>query len=104
VHLVRNPLKVARSAAYREYWRRRVHAPFHFYRGDDGRRHFVWALTGNEEIFQHFDPSSLSLFQWYLIEWIEIESRAMSFLDEHQLHSRCATLHVARDLNDVFKI
>ncbi|MGH7954259.1 MAG: hypothetical protein ACREFE_20380, partial [Limisphaerales bacterium] len=67
VHLIRNPLKVARSEAYREMWRRRVRAPFHFYTGDDGRRHFAWALTGNEEIFQHFTGKKLTLFQWYLI-------------------------------------
>ncbi len=73
LHLIRDPLKVARSAAYREAWRRRVHAPFHFYRGDDGRRHFVWSLTGNEEIFQSFRPGQLNLFQWYLVEWIELK-------------------------------
>jgi len=104
VHLIRDPLKVARSAAYREAWRRRVHAPFHFYKGDDGKKHFVWALTGNEEIFRHFEPATPSLFQWYLLEWIEIENRAMSFLQQHQLHSRCVTLRVPRDLNDVATI
>ena len=100
IHLIRDPLKVARSQAYREAWRRRVHAPFHYYRGDDGRRHFVWSLTGNEPIFQKFQRSGLTLFQWYLLEWIEIENRAMAFLEEHQLRSRCYTLHVPTDLND----
>lgn len=100
IHLVRDPLHVAHSETFRETWRRRVHAPFHFYVGDDGRRHFCWALTGNEEIFQHFRGRSLSMFQWYLIQWIEIENRAMRFLDEHQLYSRCFTLHSPRDLND----
>ncbi|HET7626360.1 MAG TPA: hypothetical protein VFM25_13965, partial [Verrucomicrobiae bacterium] len=84
--------------------RRRAHAPFHFYRGDDGRRHFAWALTGNEEIFQHFDRERLSLFQWYLIQWIEIENRAMKFLDENDLHERCFTLHAPGDLNHPEKI
>lgn len=100
IHLIRDPIKVARSEAYREDWRRRVHAPFHFYRGDDGRRHFVWALTGNEAVFQEFDSIQLTRFQWYLLEWIEIENRAMQFLGQHQLHSRCFTLHVPADLND----
>ncbi len=86
VHLVRDPVKVAHSEAWRETQRRRFHAPFHFYRGDDGRRHFVWALTGNEEIFQNFSGQPLTLFQWYLIQWIEIENRAMNFLDEFALH------------------
>lgn len=104
IHLLRDPLYVAKSEAYRQEWRRRVHAPFHFYKGDDGCRHFCWALTGNEEIFQHFCDRRLSLFQWYLIQWIEIENRAMEFLDAHELHGRCFTLHSCRDLNDASKI
>ena len=104
VHLVRNPLKVAKSEAYREQWRRRVHAPFHFYRGDDGCRHFCWALTGNEEIFRCYDRERLTLFEWYLIQWIEIENRAMRFLDEHKLHERCFSLHSTEDLNDPARI
>lgn len=100
IHLIRDPLKVARSEAYREDWRRRVHAPFHFYKGDDGRRHFVWALTGNEEIFRLFEATSLSRFQWYLLQWIEIENRAMNFLERNQLHGRCFTLRVPADLNE----
>jgi hypothetical protein len=104
VHLVRNPLKVAASEAYREEWRRRVRAPFHFYKGGDGKRHFAWALTGNEEIFQNFPGEKLTLFQWYLVQWIEIENRAMNFLAEHRLHDRCFTLDSPQDLNDAGKI
>lgn len=104
VHLIRDPLLVAKSEAWRQEWRQRLRAPFHFYTGDDGRRHFCWALTGNEEIFQHFEAKRLSLFQWYLIQWIEIENRAMTFLEQHQLHARCFTLHSSRDLNDSNRI
>jgi hypothetical protein len=104
VHLIRDPLKVAASEAYRELWRRRLHAPFHFYRGDDGKRHFAWALTGNEAIFQHFADAPLTLFQWYLIQWVEIENRAMDFLNANGLHGRCFTLHSPHDLNDAAKI
>ena len=104
VHLVRNPLKVAASEAYREEWRRRVRAPFHFYKGGDGKRHFAWALTGNEEIFQNFSGEKLTLFQWYLVQWIEIENRAMNFLTEHRLQDRCFTLDSPQDLNDAGKI
>jgi hypothetical protein len=104
IHLIRDPLKVARSQAYREAWRRRMHAPFHFYKGEDARRHFVWALTGNEAIFQCVGSQPLSLLQWYLLEWIEIENRAMRFLAQHQLHHRCFTLHTPRDLNDAAKV
>jgi len=104
VHLIRDPLMVARSAAWREGWRRRLRVPFHYYVGDDGQRHFVWALTGNEEIFSCFQRERLTLFQWYLLEWIEIENRAMRFLEEHQLHDRCVTLHSPLDLNNAAKI
>ncbi|HWI57369.1 MAG TPA: hypothetical protein VNZ22_09095 [Bacillota bacterium] len=104
IHLIRDPLKVARSEAYRETWRRRVHAPFHFYKGEDQQRHFVWALTGQEAIFQPFAGTGISLFQWYLIQWIEIENRAMQFLEQHQLQGRCFTLHSPGDLNDPAKI
>lgn len=104
VHLIRDPFKVAASEAYRELWRRRLHVPFHFYRGDDGKRHFAWALTGNEAIFQHFTSQPLTLFQWYLIQWVEIENRAMNFLDANGLHDRCFTLHSPHDLNDAAKV
>jgi hypothetical protein len=100
VHLIRDPLKVAKSEASREAWRQRLHAPFHYYRGDDGRRHFYWSLTGNEEIFQHFNLSDLSLFQRNLLQWIEIENRAISFLNAHNLRDRCFTIHAPRGLND----
>jgi hypothetical protein len=104
IHLVRDPLLVAKSEAWRQRWRERVHAPFHCYIGDDHRRHFCWALTGNEEIYIHFEAERLSLFQWYLIQWIEIENRAMRFLDEHGLRDRCFTLVCSRDLNDADKL
>lgn len=97
VHLVRDPLMAAKSEAQRIHQRR--HAPFHHYCGDDGRRHFYWSLTGNEEIYQNYDLARLSLFQKSLIEWIEIENRAMRFLDRHRLHDRCFTLDSPHDLN-----
>jgi hypothetical protein len=61
-------------------------------------------LTGNEEIFQHFTGVELTLFQWYLLQWIEIENRAMKFLDDNHLHDRCFTLNSPRDLNDAGKV
>jgi hypothetical protein len=42
----------------------------------------------------------MSLFQKYVIEWIEIENRAMAFLERHRWHDRCWTLDSPRDLND----
>jgi hypothetical protein len=104
VHLIRHPLKVAKSEAYRIGWRYRLRVPFHHYRGDDGQRYFVWSLTGKEPIYQHFDLCRLSLFQRCLIQWIEIENRAAWFLDEHQLRDRCFTLHTPGDLNDPARV
>lgn len=104
IHLIRDPVKVAKSEAWREAWRRRVHAPFHYYRGRDGSRYFVWSLTGREEIFQRFDRGRLSDFQRYLIQWIEIENRAMRFLEAHQLHGRCFTLHTPADFKNAARI
>ena len=99
IHLIRDPLMVAKSEAVRERRRQLARVPFHYYRGDDGRRHFYWSLTGNEQIYKTFDPDRLSLFQKYLIQWIEIENRAIRFLDQHALHDRCFTLDSPRDLN-----
>lgn len=104
IHLIRDPLMVAKSEAVRERRRRKAHAPFHYYRGDDGQLHFYWSLTMNEEIYRNFDLARLSFFQKYLIQWIEIENRAMHFLDEYQLHDRCFTLDSPRDLNTPSRI
>jgi hypothetical protein len=104
IHLIRDPLLVAKSEAVREERRRRAHAPFHYYKGDDGRRHFCWALTTNEEIYRHFDLTKLSLFQIYLIQWIEIENRAIRFLEQHRLGGRCFTMGSPRDLNSTAKL
>jgi hypothetical protein len=100
IHLARDPLLVARSESVREQRRLAARAPFHYYKGDDGRPHFCWSLTANEPIYDHFDRERMSLFQKYLIQWIEIENRAMAFLQRHQLRERCFTLDSPRGLND----
>jgi hypothetical protein len=104
IHLIRDPMRVAKSEEWRIGWRQRLHAPLHFYLGEDGKRHFAWGLTGNEQIFQSLGEMPLSLFQWCLVQWIEIENRAMRFLRENELWERCFTLHCPRDLNDRDKL
>jgi len=104
IHLIRDPMKVAKSEEWRIGWRQRLHAPFHFYVGDDGKKHFAWGLTGTEQIFRSLGEMQLSLFQWCLVQWIEIENRAMRFLDENGSQERCFTLHCPRDLNDPDKL
>jgi hypothetical protein len=98
-HLIRNPLEVARSEENREQWLNRIHAPDRRYRGRDGRLYTRWALTGLEPIFSSFELSQLTLFQRYLIQWIEIENRAMEYLRRFDMHDRCLTVHSPQELN-----
>jgi len=100
VHLVRDVLHVAKSEANREELCHRWHIPFRYAKGGDGSRFFRWALTGREPIFGSFDGKSLTRFQWYVLQWIEIENRAMRMLDRFSLHDRCLTLRSPDDLND----
>jgi hypothetical protein len=100
VHLVRDPLHVAKSEANRHDLIDWLHLPLRNYRGGDGRTYFRWSLTGLEPIFQHFDQSRLSRFAWYAIQWIEIENRAMQFLDRFGKRVDCITLHSPHELND----
>jgi hypothetical protein len=104
VHLVRNVLHVAKSEANREELIHRWRVPLRYARGSDGSRFFRWALTGIEPIFGHFAGMELTRFQWYVVQWIEIENRAMRMLDRFALHNRCLTLHSPQDLNDACRI
>lgn len=99
VHLIRDPRKVARSEANRHRAADRWRLPFCYYRAGS-ERFFRWALTGREPIFGRFAPGELSLFQWYVVQWIEIENRAMQILDRFDKHDDCVTLHTPRGLND----
>lgn len=103
VHLVRDPLKTARSEANRHLLFDQWRVPLRYYR-ERGKRYFRWALTGEEPIFASFDRGRLTLFQWYVIQWIEIENRAMRFIADNGLQDRCFTLHSPTDLNDPDRI
>jgi hypothetical protein len=98
-HLIRDPREVARSEANRESWLNKQHNPLRHYRAPDGRLYRSWALTELEPIFDGFDLSELTLFQRYLIQWIEIENRAMNYLRRHDMAGRCLTLYTPQDLN-----
>jgi hypothetical protein len=99
VHLVRDPLKVAKSEAYRHALLDWFRMPLRNYRGGDGRSYPRWALTGLEPIFE-FAGQTPTLFQRYVVQWIEIENRAMRFLDLHGKHADCFTLDSPLELND----
>lgn len=97
-HLIRHPLEVARSTANRETWLREQ-GRYRYYRGRDGRQYRWWTLTGLEPIYRSFDLDQLTLFQFHLVQWIEVENRAMEYLRRFDMQSRCLTLHVPHDLN-----
>ncbi len=100
IHLVRNPLKVAKSISNREILVNKYRIPLRYYRADDGNSYFRWSLTGKEPIYKNFDLNKLTPFQYYVIEWVEIENRAMHLLDEFAMHERCFTIQVGEELNN----
>jgi hypothetical protein len=104
VHLAREPIKVAKSEGYREELLDWLHLPLRNYRGSDGKKYFRWALTGLEPIFRHFDGAKLTRLQWYIVQWFEIENRAMRFLDQFGKHADCFTLHSPGELNNQTRV
>ena len=100
VHLVRHPAKVAKSELLREQLIRKVRMPFVDYKSDTGDRYFRWALTGKEAIYQHYAGHTLSRFQFYLLQWIEIEYRAMQLLKQNQWQDRVFFIDVDAQLKD----
>ncbi|UCD14485.1 MAG: hypothetical protein JSW60_03450 [Thermoplasmatales archaeon] len=100
IHVIRNPLKVARSELNRQMWLDKIHLPFRYYIGDNGERYFRWSLTGLEDIYHQVAIDLLSLYQKYAVQWIEIENRAMMFLEKYHKYSDCYTLSVPEDLNN----
>lgn len=97
IHLVRHPLLVAKSEYVRELAIRRMHLPFASYTTDAGERCFRWALTGRESLFQHYPPT-LSRFQFYLLQWLEIEHRAMQLIRANRWQDRVFFIDVGVDL------
>jgi hypothetical protein len=105
VHLVRDPLKVAKSEANRHAWLNAFHFPFRNYRGGDGRAYPRWALTTLEPIYRDVGETPvLTLFQRYVVQWIEIENRAMRFLDKFQKHAECITRESPHELNNAQRV
>ena len=110
IHSIRNPLEVAKSQLNRpdKVWIGELESglkikSYHFYPGDDGKKYCRWALTGKEKIFNDINMK-LTKYQKFLIQWIEIENRAMNFLEKYNKKNDCFTLNSPQDLNDVKKI
>lgn len=101
IHIIRNPLEVARSQLNRHIWLNKIRLPLRrYYRGDDGKKYFRWTLTGKEDIFQSVTLDALTPYQYLVLQWIEIENRAIRFLDTYNKHSECYTLMAPGDLNN----
>ncbi len=103
IHLIRNPLEVAKSQYHRPVW---IGEPdslwfrlFHTYMGEDNKRYLDWTLTGKEQIFKDISLD-LTRYQLLLVQWIELENRAMSLLETYHKHHDCFTLETPKDLND----
>ncbi len=107
IHLIRNPLEIAKSQYHRPVW---IGDPdslwfrlFHTYRGDDKKRYLDWTLTGKEQIFKDI-PLNLTRYQQLLVQWIELENRAINFLEKYHKHRDCFTLETPKDLNNGKKL
>jgi hypothetical protein len=99
VHMLRDPLKVAKSEQIRQQWGDGLHVPLRYVRDADGQMRFRWNFTGREPLFRAVGGETLSPIQFYVLQWIEIENRAMQFLDDYEKHDDCFRLEAPQDLN-----
>jgi len=107
IHLIRNPLEVAKSQYHRPVW---IGEPdslwfrlFHTYVGEDNKRYLDWTLTGNEQIFKDISLN-LTRYQQLLVQWIELENRAMHLLETYHKHCDYFALETPKDLNNEEKM
>jgi hypothetical protein len=100
IHLIRNPLKVVKSELNKQIIKNKTHFLFHYYKGEDGGKYVRWALTGLEDIFKDVNIEKITLYQKYVLQWIEIENRAMKFLNKYNKEKDCYTLFVPEDINN----
>jgi len=75
-----------------------------YYWGDDGNKYYIWSLTKKEKIYQDVNLKFLTPYQNYLLQWIEIENRAIDFLKKYDKHRDCFKLFNPEDLNDIKKL
>jgi hypothetical protein len=100
IHVYRDPIKAAKSEMNRQHFGDRYFVPFRYHPGTQGQRIFRFALSGEEQIFRDVRLERPSELQWYLLQWIEIENRAMRFLKENEKSKDCFSLAHPRDIND----
>jgi len=101
IHLIREPIKTAKSELNRHVTISQLHIPFSYAKGHDGIKYSRYALTGNEDIYKSVGTDNITLFQKYILQWIEVENRAIKFLDKYKKHDDCYTMNSPKDLNDI---
>lgn len=108
IHLIRSPIKMAKSALNRYKQVRKFRYPYR-YKADNGKKYIKWTLTGEEQIFKDYDcdwndlyklTDDNKIYQIILLHWIEIENRAMSFLNKYNKHKDCYILESPKNLNE----
>ncbi|MCH9640005.1 MAG: hypothetical protein K0U40_11010 [Betaproteobacteria bacterium] len=99
IHLVRDPRYVAKSELVREQLMRKIHFPFAYYKRRD-KHLFQWSLTGDEAIFEYYKDIDISRYQFYLLQWIEIEYRATQLLINNNWQDKVFFIEVEKDLKN----
>jgi len=108
IHVLRNPLENAKSQFNRPVWigepeQRSYRNPIYTYRGNDKKMYLKWTLTGKENIFQE-TKGPLNRYQTLLLQWIELENRAINLLKKYDKYQDRYTLVMPQDFNDEKKI
>ena len=101
IHLVRDPRYVAKSEWVREQLIRKIHLPFAYYKSRN-KHFFQWSLTGDETIFDYYKDINISRYQFYLLQWIEIEYRAIQLLINNHWQDKVFFIEVEKDLRNPF--
>jgi hypothetical protein len=108
IHLIRSPIKMAKSALNRYKQVRKFRYPYR-YKGENGKKYIKWTLTGEEQIFKDYNcdwndvyqlTDDNKIFQIILLHWIEIENRAIAFKNKYNKNKDCFILESPKNLNE----
>jgi hypothetical protein len=108
IHVLRNPLESAKSQFNRPVWigepeQQSYRSPLYTYRDKNKKMYLKWTLTGNEQIFKD-TQGPVNRYQTLLLQWVELENRAMNLLQKYNKYQDCYTLRMPHDFNDERKI
>jgi hypothetical protein len=102
VRVIRDPLMVAKSAVNKKKLTSLLPSVVTKYKTD--KKYWRWKFTGNEPVFERYKLNQLSEFQYYILEWFEVEYRAQQFLSNFNKESDCFTLYAPNDFSDRNKL